>query len=146
MCNLLKYYFSPAPTVNKTNEYVNNFYEQLAEQVPLTNYNKKTLSRSIDYLKYSIKSDVMILNWPEDILHLRFGVLQLLLSYFTFSAYKLFGGRLIWVCHNKDSHTKRLRKLSHITRKFYTRLADIIIVHSQDALHYLKNMRKKYFF
>ena len=139
----LKYYFSPPPTKKKTNEYVNNFYETLSKEVDLVNYNKKAFSRSFDYLKFSLKSDVMILNWPEDILHLRFGVIQLFVSYFTFLFFKMKGGKIIWVCHNKDSHTKKYKPLRILTRKFYTRFADKIIVHSEDALQYLADVKNK---
>src|SRR5438094_6475050 len=136
-----KYFFSPQPTIKKTNEYVDSFYESLSEKVDLINYGIPAGPRSVDFLKYSFGSDVMILNWPEDILHLRFGPLQTLLCYFTLSLYRLKGGKIVWICHNKNSHKRKHRFLSNLTRKFFTSISNYIIVHSQDALHYFYSHR-----
>ncbi len=91
-------------------------------------------------------ADVMILNWPEDILHLRFGILQLFTSFITLTLFKVKGGKIVWICHNKDSHKKQFEQLRKIARLFYTEISDVIIVLSNDALNYfLKQKNKTYF-
>ncbi len=141
-----KYFFSPQPINQKKNEYVDHFFDTLAKKVNVLNYGKKATSISGDYLRYSIRADVMILNWPEDILHLRFGILQLFASVIVFSFFKLKGGKLVWICHNKDSHKKQYKWLRKITRSFYTKMSDVIIVLSKDALNYFPGMKPKVYF
>lgn len=146
MNNSPRYYFTPVPTERKTNEYVNNFVGALSKEVNVVNLNKKVFARSYDFLINSFRSDIMILNWPEDILHLRLGIIQLFASFFVFTLFKIRGKKIIWVCHNKDSHTKKYKGLRILTRKFFTRIADKIIVHSEDALSYFPKQKNKIFF
>ncbi len=140
-----RYFFSPQPSV-EINEYIDNFFNTLAQKVEVINHGKKPASRSADFFKYMFRADVMILNWPEDILHLRFGVAQLFASFITLALFKLKGGKVVWVCHNKDSHNKKYKLLRKLTRSFYTKISDVIIVHSNDALSFfLKEKQKAYF-
>ncbi len=141
-----KFFFSPQPITQRKNEYIDHFFDALSKKVNVINYEKKAISRSVDYARYSLRADVMILNWPEDILHLRFGILQLLFSIITITFFKLKGGKIVWICHNKDSHKKQFYWLRKITRSFYTKISDIIIVLSKDALdHFTKIKHKVYF-
>ena len=146
MTNNIKYYFSPLPTQVKTNEYVNNFCERLVEKVNLINYGDKLRSRSLDYFVYSLKSDVAILNWPEDVIFLRYGLLQTILTCLTFIIYKIRGKKIIWICHNKKSHKQKREFLSKVMREFFTQVADNIIVHSKDAVNYFKQKEKDIYY
>lgn len=140
------YLFSPYPTSEKKNEFIDNFFNTLAEKVHVINHGKKPGARSADFLKYMFKADVMILNWPEDILHLRFGLLQLLSSFITLTLYKTRGGKIVWICHNKDSHKKKYKGLRRMARSFFTKISNVIIVLSHDALNYfVKEKGKTYF-
>lgn len=140
-----KYFFSPQPS-EVINEYIDNFFNTLARKVNVVNHKKRPGSRAGDFFKYIFKADIMILNWPEDILHLKFGILQLFASFTTLTLFKLKGGKIIWVCHNKDSHKKRYGRLRKITRSFYTKIADVIIVLSNDALNYFLEEKEKTYF
>ena len=141
-----KYFFSPQPTAQKKNEYIDHFYATLSKRAHVVNYRKKAISISADYLRYSMQADVMILNWPEDILHLRFGIIQFLISFIVLTFFKLKGGKIVWICHNKESHNKQYKWLRIITRSFFTRISNAIIVLSKDAIsHFLKIKHKVYF-
>ncbi len=141
-----KYFFSPQPTSEKKNEYIDNFFNTLAKKVTVVNHGKRPSSRSGDFFRYMFTADVMILNWPEDILHLRFGIFQLFTSFITLTFFKLKGGKIIWVCHNKDSHKKQFRLLRKLTRFFYAKISNAIIVLSNDALNYFVKEKRKTFF
>ncbi|MEP7230451.1 MAG: glycosyltransferase [Ginsengibacter sp.] len=141
-----KYFFNPQPITQRKNEYIDHFYDTLAKKVNLLNYGKKAISRSIDYLRYSIRADVMILNWPEDILHLRFGILQLFSSFIIITFFKIKGGKIVWICHNRESHKKNLKWLRKLTRSFYTKISDVIIVLSKDALDHFSEIKHKVHF
>lgn len=141
-----KYFFSPQPTSEKKNEYIDNFFNSLAKKVNVINHGKKQSSISGDFFRYMFRADIMVLNWPEDILHLRFGILQLFTSFITLGFFKLKGGKIIWICHNKDSHNKQYPQLRKIARSFYTKVSNVIIVLSSDALNYFSNQKEKTYF
>lgn len=140
-----KYFFSPQPAAQK-NDFIDHFYETLSKKVNVINYGKRPISMSADYLRYSLQADVMILNWPEDILHLRLGILQLFSSFIILAFFKLKGGKIVWICHNKQSHRKKYKWLRKITRSFYTKISDAIIVMSKDALNYFFKVKHKVHF
>ncbi|MCU7548274.1 hypothetical protein OCK74_04070 [Chitinophagaceae bacterium LB-8] len=140
------YFFSPQPTPKTTNEYIISFYEKLAERVTVVNYNKKPVSASLDIFRYVFKSDVMVLNWPEDIMHLRFGILQIIISFLGLVIFRIRGGKIVWVCHNRESHFKRFKLLRNFARKFFATQSQNIIVHSEDALKHFKRVRHKVIF
>jgi beta-1,4-mannosyltransferase len=141
----LKIYFSPSPTGIKTNEYIDQFVDVLNQRSLVVNYKKRPLPRSLDILKYAFSSDVMLLNWPEDIVHLRWGQAQYLLTVITLFGFKLFGGKIIWICHNKNTHKKGRKFSSNHARRFFTWIADQIIVHSSDARKHFTKEKKVVF-
>ena len=138
-----KYFFSPQPTTQTKNEFIDHFYDTLARNVVVINYEKKAISRSVDYFRYSFRTNVMILNWPEDIIHLRFGIIQLFFSFFVLAFFKLKGGKIVWICHNKESHKKNYKLLRNMTRSFYTKISDLIVVLSSDALNHFSKVKEK---
>lgn len=141
-----RYFFSPQPTPHTINKYIINFYEKLSERVRVVNYNKKPVSASFDIFRYALQSDVMVLNWPEDIMHLRFGILQMFLSIISLLFFRIKGGIIVWICHNKDSHYKRFWLLRKFNRNFFTKLSQYIVVHSEDAVkHFAEAGHKVYF-
>lgn len=137
------YFFSPQPTLQTANKYIVRFYEKLSERVEVVNFNRKPVSASIDIFRYAFKSDVMILNWPEDVMHLRFGIPQFIITLFSLIIFRIKGGKIVWVCHNKDSHFKRFGPLRKFARIFFTNQSQHIIVHSEDALRYFTKSGRK---
>jgi beta-1,4-mannosyltransferase len=135
-------YFSPTPTGIKTNEYVDRFVEVLNQRSTIVNYKKPPLPRCLDMLKYAFSSDTMLLNWPEDVVHLRWGIFQYFLTVLILFFYKLFGGKVVWICHNKNTHKKGREFLSNHARQFFTWIADYIIVHSTDAKRHFSKQKK----
>ncbi|WP_143157242.1 glycosyltransferase [Cnuella takakiae] len=97
-------------------------------------------------MKYAFKAKVLVLNWPEDIVHLRFGWLQAICFNLCVLLVKARGGKIIWICHNRKSHAKGKPLLSKWNRNFFKHIADKIIVHSKDAIEVLKEVRSKVVF
>lgn len=141
-----RYFFSPQPTPETINNYISSFYETLAKNAHVVNYNKKPVSRSIDFLRYAFRTDVMVLNWPEDVIHLRLGILQFFIAVVSLSLFKIKGGKIIWVCHNKESHVKKYELLRKFSRTFFTKISNFIIVHSSDAIGHFPKEKHKVFF
>lgn len=143
---IYKYYFSPNPTPLQINKYTVNFFRALSQKVNVINGKRKPVSRSIDILRYSFSSDVMILNWPEDVVHLRFGVLQMFVSFISLIFFKARGGKIVWICHNKNSHIRNYKFLTFLSRRFYSKFSDFIVVHSEDAHSYFNSEKHKVYF
>lgn len=140
-----RFFFSPQPTSETNNKYTTNFYEALSRNVRVSNKGRP-LSRSFDILRYTVSSDVMVLNWPEDVFFLRFGLFQLFLSLTSLLLFKAKGGKIIWICHNKDSHFKRYEPIRKLLRKFYIRFSDHIILHSEAAMNHFTRVKHKVHF
>jgi beta-1,4-mannosyltransferase len=140
------YFFSPRPDHRVHNNYINNFYYHLTQKVEVINQHDKVMGRSTELIKYAPKTKVLVLNWPEDIVHLRFGWLQALIFNLGILLIKARGGKVVWVCHNKKSHATGNAWVSQLNRSFFMHIADKIIVHSRDAVTTLKKVRYKTIF
>lgn len=141
-----KWFFSPKPVPCINNEYVSSFYEALHKETIVVDYKDKSISRSIDIIKSCLGAEVMVLNWPEDIGNTKYGFIQVLLSICGVLIFKIRNGFLIWVCHNKKSHTIKFKYINQFLRRFYFSLSDKIIVHSSDAIDQLPKSDKITFF
>jgi beta-1,4-mannosyltransferase len=130
----MKFFLSPIPSSGDINSYLTSFHHALQQRVQVVN--ERPVSRAIDLLKGSVRSNVMIVNWPEDIIFLRFGFPQLVLSALTLALYRTFGGTIVWVCHNKDSHVKKWPWLRRLIRRFYSKVSSHIIVHASNAVQH----------
>ena len=89
-----------------------------------------------DLLKHGWKSDMIILNWMEDLPSRRLGVLQsgVAMAYLLFLKAK--GVKIIWIKHNNVSHTQNWFRLRKTIQQFLSRHADHILLHAatEDAL------------
>ncbi|HEY4288440.1 MAG TPA: hypothetical protein VGN00_15155 [Puia sp.] len=85
-----------------------------------------------DLVRKGHSADVVILNWLEDLPSRRLGVLQSFILMPYLFLIRLRGTSLIWIKHNKVSHTQRLFGLRKMIQRFLQRHADHIIVHARD--------------
>ena len=84
-------------------------------------------------LRKGIGSDLVILNWIEDLPYRRMGLVQMIIVMAYLPLLKLLGVRIIWIKHNKASHTKKWFALSQKIQAFLARCSDHIIIHGLDA-------------
>ena len=97
-----------------------------------------------DLLREGLRSDAVVLNWLENLPLRRMGVLQSVIVLVYLRLLKLKGTRIIWIKHNKISHSRKWFGLSKMIQRGLLRCADHIVTHSLDAgipdtkkLHYL---------
>ena len=86
-----------------------------------------------DFLKKAWHSDMVLLNWIEDLPLRRFGILQAAVVLAWLPLLKMRGVKIIWIRHNKISHAGKWSAVSTLIRKTVSRYADKIIVHSRDT-------------
>lgn len=140
------FFFSPRPGNWTNNQYIHSFYNSLRSKTNVVNKPGKERGRSVELALHVLQTRTLVLNWPEDIIHLRFGFLQTLLFNLCVLVVKARGGKLVWVCHNKQSHRKSMQILSRWNRAFFICMADLIVVHSKDAQAYFSAQREKTLF
>ena len=86
-----------------------------------------------DFLRKGLFSDTVILNWIENLPSRRFGILQTIFLMVWLPLLKIFRVKIIWIKHNKVSHTKKWFGISRMIQQTLERQADHIIVHATDA-------------
>jgi len=86
-----------------------------------------------DFLRKGLFSDTVILNWIENLPSRRFGILQTIFLMAWLPLLKIFRVKIIWIKHNKVSHTKKWFGISRMIQQTLSRQADHIIVHATDA-------------
>ncbi|WP_431216564.1 hypothetical protein ACQ86N_19390 [Puia sp. P3] len=97
-----------------------------------------------DFLRKGLRADMVVLNWLENLPLRRMGVLQSLVVLFYLRLLKIRGTRIVWIKHNKGTHSRKWFGLSKMIQRALIRSADHIVTHSMDTdipdtgkLHYL---------
>jgi len=97
-----------------------------------------------DLLREGLRSDAVVLNWLENLPLRRMGVLQSMVVLVYLRLLRLRGTRIIWIKHNKISHSRKGFGLSTMIQRALIRCAHHIVTHSMDTglpetskLHYL---------
>lgn len=141
-----KLFISPRPSYKSWNGYIANLADSLSGNMNVLNREPILVRRSIDLLRNFYKADVLLLNWPEDIPSLKFGLIQSVLFNFLVVLARLKGSKIIWVCHNRKSHHKEFPKFNQLNRAFFKKIAHKILVHSGDAQEHLAKEAQKVFY
>jgi hypothetical protein len=85
-----------------------------------------------DFLKQGIRSDMVILNWLEDLPSRRMGLLQSFVLMTYIFVLKIKGVKIIWIKHNKVSHTQKWFRVRKMIQRLLSRHADHILLHAMD--------------
>ena len=85
-----------------------------------------------DLLRKGMKSDMVILNWLENLPFRRLGILQTMIALFYIRLLKARGVKIIWIKHNKVTHSRKWFAISKLIQRSLSRSADHIVTHSRD--------------
>lgn len=134
-----KVYFYPScPRGGYTNPYCINFKDELDKlYFLLDNENKVTIMKSLTLLRFSIKADIFILNWIENVIYLKLGFLQFLLVFLSFYIIRLRKKKIVWIFHNMNPHEGN-NIFTNTIRSYLFKHSSLIISHSNDAYKYAK--------
>ncbi|SBN32784.1 conserved hypothetical protein [Klebsiella variicola] len=137
-------YFYPPPR-NDEAKVVNNPYCQEFIDSLNTDFNINKKSKcSVDILDFffsSFKSDVVILNWIENVATKRFAIIQFIIAVFIFMVLRVRDVKIIWVMHNIFPHKGKNKLVKLMLHLLYNQ-SDIIITHSRQAEDFLKGNKK----
>lgn len=134
-----KVYFYPScPRGGYTNPYCINFKKELNKfYLLLDKENKITMMKSLTLLRFSLKADILILNWIENTIYLRFGLLQFLLVFISFYIIRLRNKKIVWVFHNINPHEGN-NIFTNAIRSYLFKHSSLIVSHSKEAYEYAK--------
>jgi len=126
----------------------NPYMDKLIETIELNNctvVNKEKINKFgiFDLLLYMGKVDTYYLNWVENLPDRRFGWIQALLFIIIFFMLKLFGKKIVWMMHNKLSHSKKSLFFKIVTNYILVNYSDIVLTHSLDGIRFGNVLLKK---
>ncbi len=111
------------------NNYIQNLVIALSHEFNIVN--NQTSWGLLDVLLKIPKTNIIYLNWIEDIAGKRWAVMQAILLYFIIIISKLLQVKIVWFIHNNLSHFKQNLWLKKIIVTVLARHADVILSHSK---------------
>jgi len=135
-----KIYFYPISARNERlvsfNPYTLDFIDSLRNNYRVINEKNPSTKGIFDIAKYFFKIDYIILNWIEDLPEKKGGFLQTMFLLMIMSLSKILGIKIIWIMHNKLSHSKKHEWLKKIIFQGLIKKSDFIITHSSEGVGY----------
>ena len=140
----MKIYMFPISDPDKSvvkNPYMDNLIKTIEQQgCVVVNKDKISKYGVFDLLLYMNKVDTYYLNWIENLPDRRFGWIQTILFYLIFFILKLFGKKIIWMMHNKISHSKKGLLIKIITNYLLINYSDYVLTHSLEGIAFGKTL------
>ena len=138
-----KAYIYPVSARNKDgvyNPYLDDFMDSTSHCFDYLNRHDPSRVGVFNLLKYFWKIDFAIFHWPENIAEKKFGLLQSLFLLFMLPVLKISGVRIIYVVHNKVSHSQNRFRLKKYIAKKLMKSACLMIVHSGDGIPFINKI------
>jgi glycosyltransferase involved in cell wall biosynthesis len=126
------------------NPYIDDLVEALEENgCTIVNNGKVSNYGVFDLLLNINKVDGYYFNWIEYIPERRFGFIQTVLFVFIFLILKLFNKKIIWILHDKISHTKKGIFLKVNLFYLMVNYSDYVFTHSKEGIRFGNAFLKK---
>jgi glycosyltransferase involved in cell wall biosynthesis len=122
------------------NPYIDDLVKSLDRYFDFVNKDKPSSSGIFDLMKYLGKTDYVFFNWIEKLPENKGGSIQTLFLFSLFPILKLLNIKVIWVMHNKLSHTKEHLFLKKAIFRKMLRKASLILTHSSEGINYGESM------
>ena len=136
------YPMSAKTSKSKGNPYSRNLADALSDHFRIVNRYDASTTGILNFLKYIRKTDILFLNWIEDLPDKKFGYAQTLLFILIIRYLKWRKKTVCWVLHNKFSHYKRNLWIKSVLFRLLAKSSTHIITHSREGLDYIKNYDK----
>lgn len=140
-------YMFPISDGNKSaskNPYIDNLINTIENNHCIV-VNKEKINKFgvLEVLLYVHKVDVYYLNWIENLPDRRFGWIQAIVFFIIFLILKLFRKKIIWMMHNKLSHSKKGLFLKILTNYLLVNYADVVLTHSREGVRFGNTLMNK---
>jgi beta-1,4-mannosyltransferase len=142
---VLKAYLYPLSKIKITNPYFDCFMDHLGDRIEFLNREDLSSIGIMDIFKYLIKIDLVFLNFPEDIIDKRFGIIQFIIFITVIVPFlKITNRRIVWTMHNRRSHYDANYRIKKYLFSLLIKSSDIIIIHSKAGESIIEAQDKKY--
>ncbi len=134
---------------NNFNPYLEDFMTSLEKDFLFLNRNTPSDKGLLDVFKYIPKIKYIFFHWPENIPERKSGILQTILLFILLFVFRLKGIRVIYILHNKVSHSNRRLFLKKIISSHLIRRSFKIITHASEGVSFIRsltNSRKDVFY
>ncbi|MCH7404604.1 glycosyltransferase [Belliella aquatica] len=127
--------------VESPNPYIVNMEGALSAHFKIVN-KKENRGGVLEFFENLFRTDIYFFNWVENLPIYRFGKLQVMFFIlFTWLA-KLMNKKMIWVLHNKYSHSTDKNFWTDWMYKVLIKSSDLIITHSSEGIDFVANVSK----
>lgn len=127
--------------VESPNPYIVNMEAALSAHFTIVN-KKENRAGVLEFFENLHKTDVYLFNWVENFPIYRFGKFQVLFFILFTWITKLTNKKLIWVLHNKYSHSTEKNYWTDLMYKIMIKSSDLIITHSTEGIEFVKQNYK----
>ena len=133
--NVFLYPFNDIQKTSMKNSYQDNFIRNL-ENNPIKIVNKQTKYGIFDIIAHFNKTDIFYFNFIENLPQRRFGLLQSLFFLFILLFIKIFRKKIVWVLHNKISHSESFKIVKKVLMIIMLNTSNKIITLSKEGIEY----------
>jgi beta-1,4-mannosyltransferase len=123
-----------------TNPYIRNFINSLEGSICFVNREHPSNSGIFDLIKYLHQIDMLFLNWPEEILEKKGGIIQSFFFMLAILYLKIRKVKIFYVFHNKESHVKNRIRLKNFLRNFTAKKSDYILTHAKEGSEIIQKL------
>lgn len=135
--------YSSRVPVENANPYILNFIKALSANMNIVNREKPSSKGIFDVFSYRKEIDVVFFHWVENIAERKAGLIQVLFFVFLLQILKLRKIKIVYVLHNKLSHSRKKLIWKKLVFNKILKKSDFIITHSKEGLDYLSNISEK---
>ncbi len=132
-------------TTGVSNPYIDRVAEALNGQYRMVNRNDPSNRGIMDILKYLKNTDILYLNWIENLPDRHRGYLQLLFFFLLCGYCRITHKKIVWTLHNKRSHTGNNRFFKNLIFRFMLIRSDLVITHAEEGLELIPKRTRKVF-
>jgi beta-1,4-mannosyltransferase len=122
------------------NPYIDNFIQSVGNNIEFLNKNAPSTSGFIHFSKYIKKTDVLFLNWIEDLPDKKWGFIQTMFFLSILRMKRLLRIKIVWTLHNKISHSTSNLKLKRLIFNSLLKRSDLIITHAKEGVSFAESI------
>ena len=134
------YYYPNTAGFKSTNPYTRRQLLELSKHFDVINGLAPTSIGIFDIFSKIFQIDILFCNWIENTPDKRLGFIQSLALLIFLYIKRFWGIKVIWVLHNKVSHTRTNRRLKTLLVHTLLKKSDLILTHSQEGVAFARSM------
>ena len=125
------------------NPYMENFMDSLEDNFIFVNRNYPSKIGVLDIYRYYFSIQYIFFHWPENIAERKQGILQTLFLLLIIAVTRLKGINIIYVVHNKVSHSQKRFKTKRFIAKMMAGKCRLLITHAGEGNNFIESLTKK---